>query len=274
MVRGLVASFTRNVPFPGRYRAYTCLRKIFGDEPLPFIVPLRCGARLEVRPDRWKHFYYLGDHERDVLNFLESSCHTGDTVLDVGASIGICTVPLSVKVGDTGRVIAVDALQGNIHELMKNIALNSLTNVQAIHCAVSNKAGTIEAPQIDVGNYSLASESSTKTTIPAYTLDEIAADVETIHLMKMDIEGSETRALQGARRLFAEKRIRAAVVELNPYWLQKMGSSAAELYDLFDAYHLKVSLLNRYGKAKPATRSTIFAACERAQYVNVVLRSD
>jgi FkbM family methyltransferase len=272
MIRKFIAGITRMAPFPGRYRLYTGLRKIFGDEPLPFVVPLRYGGKLQVRSDFWKHMYYLGDYEWDVLNFLESSCGPGDTVLDVGASIGICTVPLSIRVGKKGRVIAVEALQGNFSELMGNIARNGITNVTPFHCAASDEEGTLEVPQIDGGNYSLASESSLKTQVPTRTLDQIVADVGTIHAMKMDVEGSETRALRGARRLFAEKKIRVAVVEFNPYWLGKMGSSAAELYDLFDSYNLKVSLLGRNGKAKSTTRAMVFAHCERAKYCNLVLR--
>ncbi|MGH9482296.1 MAG: FkbM family methyltransferase [Terriglobales bacterium] len=266
-----VAALLRHAPLPGQFQAYRLAQRLLGDQPLPFIIRLRGGGWMRVESDALRCIYYLGDFEGNVGHFLRAHCRPGETVVDVGANAGVYTVALAQRVGPQGRVLALEALRANFESLERNVALNGFTQVECIFGAVAERAGELVAPDRPAGNYSLASPSAATTTIPARTLDDLTAGFETIHLMKMDIEGSETQALRGAERLFRERRVRCTVIEFNPYWLQKMGSSAEELYELFMAYGLEVRRLSRSGRPAPATRTHLLGL-KAQRWEDLVLR--
>jgi FkbM family methyltransferase len=266
----------RSTVFPGRYKVYRLLSKILGEESLPFAVPLPGGGKLSVNSTFWQHMFYLGDYEYEVRRFLVRQIQSGSTVFDVGASIGICTVPLAIRLGQHGRIYAFEALKSNYGSLLHNIRLNNLANVVPVFAAVGDKEGTVNMPEVDSGNCSLASESDRYSSVPAITLDEFAARhcINSIDLMKIDIEGSETKALRGASRLLSSGAIRHILIEFNPYWLKRMGSSPDELYDLFEQSELAVNYLTRFGTCVRTNRKSVMGRITSADsYFNLVLTS-
>jgi FkbM family methyltransferase len=275
-LRHLSAAMMRSAVFPGRYKVYRLLSHILGEEPLPFAVPLPGGGKLSVSSTFWKHMFYLGDYEFEVRRFLVRQIQPGSTVFDVGASIGICTVPLAIRLGQHGRIYAFEPLASNYESLLHNIKLNNLANVVPVFAAVADKEGTVNMPDVDSGNCSLASESDHYSSVPAITLDEFAAQhcIDSIDLMKIDIEGSETKALRGASRLLSSGAIRQILIEFNPYWLKRMGSSPDELYDLFEQSGLVVNFLTRFGTCVRTNRKGVMGRITSADsYFNLVLTS-
>jgi FkbM family methyltransferase len=274
-LRHLSAAMMRSTIFPGRYKIYRLLSKILGEEPLPFAVPLPGGGKLFVKSG-WKQLFYLGDLDQEVRRFSVRQIRSGSIVFDVGASIGICTVPLAIRLGQHGRIYAFEPLASNYETLLHNIKLNNLTNVVPVFAAVADKEGTVYMPDLDSGNCSLASESDHHSSVPAITLDAFAAQhgIHSIDLMKIDIEGSETRALRGASRLLSSGAIRHILIEFNPHWLKRMGSSPDELYDLFDQFGLDVNFLTRFGTCVRTNRKGVMGRITAADsYFNLVLTS-
>jgi Methyltransferase FkbM domain len=62
------------------------------------------------------------------------------------------------------------------------------------------------------------------------TLDEVAAGVGTITLVKVDVEGWEAHVLRGAARTLP--RTKYVLIEINPQALRKAGSSPDEIFGL------------------------------------------
>jgi FkbM family methyltransferase len=248
------AAILRRVPFPGRERTFRLIDRILGPNPGEFVVPLRGGGRLAVDGIRDSYTFYLGDFQWNVHHFLCSAARSGQTVFDIGSNIGFYTVPLALRVGPRGHVYAFEACRPNYERLVKNITLNALKNTTPVFGAVTDRTGTLDAPLLQHGgNYSLASTSETRTQIPSWCLDDFVAGegIDHIDLMKIDIEGSEVLALRGARKLLSEGRVRTAICEFNPYWLRKMGSSAVELYEIFESYRMEAFVLTRFARLKP-----------------------
>ena len=80
-------------------------------------------------------------------------------------------------------------------------------------------------------------ESSEGVTVETTTLDhELSAHRLPIFLLKLDLQGGESKALQGAARLFRERRIFFVYVEFDPYLLDSAGSSAMELLGILHSY--------------------------------------
>jgi FkbM family methyltransferase len=159
--------------------------------------------------------------------------HFGDSVLaiDCGANIGVHTIEWSKHMHGWGEVIAVEAQERIFYALAGNISINNCFNAKAIWGAIGSTAGTIHVPSPDYfepasfGSLEIRKKDSTEF-IGQDISYEVAASIETrmlaiddlqlprIDLIKMDIEGMEMEALQGARQSLARCRPQLIVERL------------------------------------------------------------
>src|SRR5262249_28338799 len=135
--------------------------------------------------------------------------HPGMTVVEVGANIGLLTVPFARLVAPGGKVIAFEP-QRIVHQILcGNLALNALTNVFAQNSAIGSECGCITVPPIDyaqTGNFggvSLRGRNEGES-IPLLTIDSLSLD--RCDFMKIDVEGMELDVLRGAARTLARFR--------------------------------------------------------------------
>ena len=119
---------------------------------------------------------------------------------DVGANAGFYTLALSQLVGDSGKVISFEPDAKSANFLRRHIELNDLRNVTFVQSAVSDSTGLAAFTGwklIRSGSY----------LVPTISLDEfIAGGNPPPDFIKMDIEGAEVAALQGARQLLTKTR--------------------------------------------------------------------
>jgi len=159
---------------------------------------------------------YCGLHECHDMGFVLHFLRKGDLFLDIGANIGSYTVLASGAAG--AETISFEPVPSSFQHLMDNIYLNRLVDsVKALNVAVGSTAGEIEmmADQdtvnrvIDGTNYSGA-----KVSVPVVALDDILVG-RVPKLIKIDVEGFETRVLQGAARTLESPHLEAVLMELN-----------------------------------------------------------
>ncbi len=140
--------------------------------------------------------------ETQFLNQLAQ--HSG-MVIEVGANMGIHTVPLARFLASQGRELLVFEPQPVIfQQLCANLALNGLTNARALPYACGAERGlvTFAAPNYQgVGNFGAVSmhtsESQTGARVPCVRVDEMVEN-ERVGLLKIDVEGFERKVLEGA----------------------------------------------------------------------------
>ena len=92
------------------------------------------------------------------FNFFCIQVREGDVVIDVGANLGSYTIPLAEKVGVTGGVFAFEPFRRMTQLLNANVALNGLSNVWVVQCALSDQSWvSIQAkqPQFNFFSYSV-----------------------------------------------------------------------------------------------------------------------
>ncbi|MFQ6134866.1 MAG: FkbM family methyltransferase [Nitrososphaerales archaeon] len=162
----------------------------------------------------------LGGREPEVEDVFRPK--SGWTVLDVGAHIGYYTVKSSKMVGEGGRVVSIEPYRENYELLLKNLELNSCSNVQVIKKALTNYNGSTKLYfGTDSGHNTLLEESVFATEewekVDAVTLDSLLNElgIESIDLAKIDVEGNELNLLEGARGVLTEGRIHRLVVEVH-----------------------------------------------------------
>ncbi len=121
-----------------------------------------------------------------------------DTVLDVGANIGL----FSVRVAPLAkRVLSFEPMPDNFKYLKTNMSGDRLRHVVPIAKAVSGKAGTIDLfVSRNPGAHSMIADAAvgtTKVQVEAITFEQIFAEhkIERCSLLKMDCEGAEYESL-------------------------------------------------------------------------------
>ena len=153
---------------------------------------------------------YIGRSLQLYGEFSEGECEAfrqlirpGRTVVELGANIGSHTVFFAKLVGPRGKVIAFEPQRIVFQTLCANVALNDLQNVDCRQQAIGDKAGTVIMPRLDYSKefnfggvcVGLAEEGE---EVPLDTVDEL--ELSACHFIKIDIEGMEQKAIQGAQK--------------------------------------------------------------------------
>jgi FkbM family methyltransferase len=130
----------------------------------------------------------------------------GDTVVDIGAGIGEETVVFSHLVGETGRVLAIEAHPHTFAALSETIRRSKLANVIPLQCAITDQDGTIcISDTIDhfANTVILGGGGKGEVKVPARTLASLCADlgISSVDFLKMNIEGAERLAVKGLGNL-------------------------------------------------------------------------
>ncbi len=185
--------------------------------------------------------YVEKPYEPDVIRALMQRVRPGWTCVDIGAHLGYFTLLLAHLVGETGHVIAFEALSENARWLRENIILNGFASRVTVEClAVTDgeqRTVRLNAPLHYTSEWSIVRPSPVHHSIevPATCLDEYFARKPAVDFIKMDIEGAEYLALQGSRFLLQRDRP-LCLVELHgeegqmaAQFLQEIGYQVGDL---------------------------------------------
>jgi FkbM family methyltransferase len=164
----------------------------------------------------------------------EYSIRPGDVVLDVGAGIGTEALPFSRMVGDSGRVIAVEAHPTTYAKLERVCRANNLRNVEAIHAAVMDSEGTVKITDLQAESYLENKIGSEGVPVAAITIPALVAKLrlDRIDFLKMNIEGAELPALRGALEVLPI--VRNAAIGCHDFLADETGD---ESYRTKEAVH-------------------------------------
>lgn len=172
--------------------------------------------------------------------------------IDVGANIGVVTLPLSTRYGDR-RVHAFEPNPAAYRALLSNVALNGATNVVAHAAAVADSTGEVSfsADETDRATGAL-SEGNGKGTIsvPAVSLDSYVEEhaVAQVALLKVDVEGHETRVFEGARNSLGRKLFDVIFYEVCPPLTKAAGFTPEQATQLLMDYGYRINRFDERGR--------------------------
>jgi FkbM family methyltransferase len=147
-----------------------------------------------------------GEFSESEVQLFRDAIKPGSIVLDIGANIGCHTLALCSIVGPIGCVLAYEPERHNFNTLAGNIALNNLHNVYLFHKAVGSSSGVIAVPELDLertvnwGSLSLIDDDySHGPSYPVFLTTIDQQNLCRVDFIKIDIEGMEKSALEGAK---------------------------------------------------------------------------
>jgi FkbM family methyltransferase len=175
-------------------------------------------VRLFLGNDLSLCLYAGGSFEPNEFAFLHSALRPGMIFVDGGANDGLYSLFAARHVRPNGLVIAVEPSQREYDRLIANLRLNRIANVKATKIALGRESGVAAlaiAEDGHEGQNTIGATVSNPTvetawheTVPVETIDELVAaeELERVDFIKLDVEGSEVDALEGARATIARFR--------------------------------------------------------------------
>lgn len=146
------------------------------------------------------------------MEFWRSRLQPGMTVIDVGANAGVYTFSAAQKVGETGKVIAIEPFSGCVNLLKETIRLNDLSQVRVCHGAASDRSGVVKLSLQASSELNEISDAElpegTYEEVESFTLDSLIEKLQLtqVDFLKIDAEGHEIPVLKGSDRILREFR--------------------------------------------------------------------
>lgn len=143
-----------------------------------------------------------------VLETRRRERGAGVLALDVGANIGVYSMEWARAMEGWGSVLSFEPQERMFYALAGNLALNNLFNVKAMNKAVGRYDAVVDMPAPDYqlpgqfGGLALNGQANIGQAIPhtvpveLVTIDSL--DLRRVDFIKIDIEGMEVDALEGA----------------------------------------------------------------------------
>jgi len=167
-----------------------------------YLVIDRGSYRLRFFPSALSADLWVSGNERKGDEaFFTAYLRPGDTVVDVGANVGALSLTAAGRVGNLGKVFAIEPHPKVFKFLTANIALNRRNNITAMNLALSNQPGELCFSDLDCDDCNgVVSDSSLKVT--TLTLDTLLNQgVEHVALLKVDVEGFEKFVFEGGHAM-------------------------------------------------------------------------
>lgn len=159
--------------------------------------------------------YLYGTFEYASMEAFKMLTRPGDVVVDAGAHIGTYTLAASRLVGSTGRVLAFEPDRDNLELLRQNVNDNHSSNVSIYDIALFDRTtmlplqGTPYAANSGLPRLSPDSGGDAGwPLVQCRPLDDLLAesDVDSVQVMKVDVEGFEAEVFTGASETLEASR--------------------------------------------------------------------
>ena len=212
------------------------IRALSGDVPKVTIESTKHGIFCGFKNDYlFKQAIEKGIHEPHFVELVDNLLLPTDIALDVGGNIGTHAMLLSKKLSE-GHVYTFEPQSLVFSVLQNNLLLNSCNNVTAYRFAVSNEDHSTISMQPFTFNKKSINNAALRIDLDGAmgdftltrTLDSF--NFKKVSFIKIDIQGSEVRALNGAKELILKQKP-IIFLEIEEQYLQELGTSTKELIE-------------------------------------------
>jgi FkbM family methyltransferase len=255
-------------------------RAIVGVNGVRLVVDLRC---------EWsgRFLYIYRFYEVAETKFLARVLKPGMTFCDVGANLGYFTSLGAKMVGSQGRVLAVEPCAQTYELLTKNVALNSLANVNAVQTALGSEAdgeACLFHSATNSGDHRLYDTTNSRQSqerVRVTTLDRLAAsfDCPPFDVIKIDVQGFERRVQVGMMEQLRRAKRQIVLTEFWPQGIVCAGDSPELYFQTFVDEGFQAFVLDEDGEKKATTFQDVMAKLWRREregdvepYTNLVFQ--
>lgn len=155
-----------------------------------------------------------GDWFETEMEFWRNWVKPGMTVIDVGANVGVYTFSAARRVGNQGKVLAVEPFSGCVRCLEETCRLNQLSWVKVCAGAASDRQGkarlslceSSELNELVTDDHNPEIKPGTFEEVQCFTLDSLIEkeSLNQVDIVKIDAEGHELSVLAGSEKILSE----------------------------------------------------------------------
>ena len=194
------------------------------------------------------------DPEQEVKEIFLENISPGDVVIDVGSNIGDNTLLACKKVGTSGKVLSFEPLSETFLTLTRNLQLNEITNCVYFQKAVGKNPGLANLYKTNLSGTmghldpSLNGKNLIKRDeIEVVTIDDVLTSehIDTVNMIKIDVEGFEHEVLLGCLQSFKENKIKKILCEVHFKYLESKGKSEETIYDLLHEHNFTITQISK-----------------------------
>jgi len=207
--------------------------------PRGIFIHLGNEYKVKIIPDFIGYVNFGGKHNRGWHDCIDSL--NGDEIfLDIGAHIGLYTLPAAIKL-DRGKVYAFEPATVNYQILTKHIKMNNLVNVEAKNLLVGDLDKNIKffeqeklvSPKNSIVMIDKISHYNTVYK-KQVSLDNYFKDLDVVpNVIKIDVEGAEVLVMNGAKKLITKSKPKI-YLSIHPGRINQLGQSIEELLELIN----------------------------------------
>lgn len=213
--------------------------------------------------------------ESDIQKLVSVLLKVGDTVLDIGANIGLISLIFAKSVGQTGKVFAFEPEPQNARFLKYNV--RRFPQVQIAEVALSDRSGTANfyLNAISGTGNSLAEirDAGEPISVECRTLDDFLKQepLEKIQLIKVDVEGYELRVLAGMQETLKTHPEVALIIEYCPKNLKNAGENPDTLFEIISQYGFELFIIHEDGGCELISDyTTVSSKLTETGYFNIL----
>ena len=168
--------------------------------------------------------YVKSDWELEEQNFMKKISKNKGVILDLGSNIGFHTIMLA-KNNKNSKIISVEASPSIFKTLKENCQANKFSNIVFYNKAITeqddleiifyNRDSMSTTDKITLQDWDVPEGEITKEKTETITIDTLLEreKIDSVLLLKMDIEGGEVLALNGAKSTLNQKKISNMMIE-------------------------------------------------------------
>ena len=199
----------------------------------------------------YRSIFVNGIYDPNLIVILNNLLPQEGTLIDAGANMGYVSLLASRVLNENGKIYALEPSQRDFERLIDNVSINHLSKIISCHnIALSDKSGTAQlmiATEERSALNTLGTAFSFKGVekvkiedVKTMSLDEFITNegINHVDVLKLDLEGSELKALQGAVNTIQRYRP-AVVLGINQNALKASGASLDEIEQMLKTLRYK-----------------------------------
>lgn len=248
---------------PGEFHLDGCVYKVH---------PRDFGVTLEL--------HSTGDYERGTRCCIIELLKPGMTFVDIGAHVGLFSIPAGRCVGEQGRVFAFEPDPSNRRLLEENVRANDASNITVVPMAVADRDDrmSLHCSPYNTGDHQLFC-----TTRGRHTVEVEVTRLDTfmkqqgggVDLIKMDVQGAEGRVLEGMAAVLDGNAALTLIVELSPWMLRDIGDDPLVLLNELSGRGFRLHTMDEdSGIMTAGSPDEILDRCGERAYLNVIAQRD
>ena len=243
----------------GLYKKVIVPYKLF--DHISFVTRYDGDLKIRVALKDWiqQQIYFLDYSDLNGISFLKKTLKKGAVFIDIGANIGAYSLIAAKLVTQNGKVISFEPVKAINKKLVANLNNNNFTNVKVEKKAVYENDTFLNLHLSNEQNSGMSSilhhseESGITEQVEAVTLDTYLKklELESIELIKLDIEGAEIHALKGMNETILKYSPTLLIEISEDILINSTKSSANEILQLMKDYNYSLFSIELNGDLKP-----------------------